>query len=131
VPPATIITSVRREAGQLLVRGVSHDNGEIVAVLVNNAEAKIITNQAGIVDWEISLAVPTDGKLGAFAKDRAGNVEQTTHRLELSSMNLADVVANERPLAPDPPRLVATRSTATTGLPAYRVAQCPSPPPSR
>jgi hypothetical protein len=96
VPPATIITSVRREGGQIVVRGVSHDNGEIVSVLVNDADAKITANQAGIVDWEISLAVPTGGKLAAFAKDKAGNVEQTVHHLELSSANLAEVAASRR-----------------------------------
>ncbi len=36
LPPATIITSVRRDGGKLLVRGVSHDNGEIIAVTVND-----------------------------------------------------------------------------------------------
>jgi hypothetical protein len=89
VPPATIITSVRRDGDKLIVRGVSHDNGEIVSVSVNNANAKVVSNKPGVVDWQLELAVPADGQLLAFAKDKSGNVEKTAHKTALSSMSVA------------------------------------------
>jgi hypothetical protein len=85
VPPATIITRVRREGDKLVVRGVSHDNGDITSITVNGVAAKVLANDAGVVDWEIAIAPPTDGKLTAFATDKAGNREQTAHRLVLSA----------------------------------------------
>jgi hypothetical protein len=84
LPPATIITKVTRDGSQLLVRGVSHDNGEITAVTINNQAAKVIRTRSGVVDWELKLAAPNDGQLVAFARDSTGNVEQTVHRLEAS-----------------------------------------------
>jgi hypothetical protein len=86
LPPATIILSVQRTGSKLVVRGVSHDNGDIVSVSVNNKKAKVLSTKAGVVDWEAELAVPADGKLVAFAKDKAGNVEQTAHQTTLSSV---------------------------------------------
>jgi hypothetical protein len=80
-PPATIIMSVRRdEAGQLVVRGVSHDNGEIVSVKVNGNAAVEKSHAAGVLDWEATIAIPDDGMVTAFAKDQSGNQEQTPHR---------------------------------------------------
>jgi hypothetical protein len=83
LPPATIVTSVRREHGRLAVRGVSHDNGPIVTVTVNGQPANILSANAGVVDWHITLdaSVP---QVVAGARDEAGNVEQTPHvyRLE-------------------------------------------------
>jgi hypothetical protein len=81
IPPATIITSVHREGEQLIVSGISHDNGKIVEIKVNEHPAKQIASHAGIVDWSIKLDSPHDDKLVAFAVDEAGNREQTAHRL--------------------------------------------------
>jgi hypothetical protein len=92
VPPATIITRLRREGEKLVVRGVSHDNGDITSVIVNGVEAKVLASSAGVVDWEIAIATPADGKLIAFATDKAGNREQTAHQLVLST-TIADRVA--------------------------------------
>jgi len=46
VPPATIITSVSYRDGHVVVRGVSHDNGEITAITVNNSKADIVSNHS-------------------------------------------------------------------------------------
>jgi len=80
VPPATIITSVIRRKEHVVIRGVSHDNGEITAITVNNRRAIVVTRAAGVVDWKIELALPANGKLVAFAEDETGNVEKTMHR---------------------------------------------------
>jgi hypothetical protein len=82
VPPATIVISARRENDRLVVRGVSHDNGEIVSILVNDNEARIVSRAAGVCDWEAALDAPADGKIVAYAKDASGNVEQTAHRID-------------------------------------------------
>lgn len=83
VPPATIVTSMRRESGRLVVRGVSHDNGRVVSVTVNGKKARIVSSAAGVVDWEATLPAPESGKLSAGARDEAGNVEKTAHRLSV------------------------------------------------
>ena len=79
--PATIITSVERRTGKLLVRGVTHDNGTVRVVTVNGIEAKIQRVQAGLVDWEALVDAPADGLLTARATDQAGNAEAPGHRL--------------------------------------------------
>jgi hypothetical protein len=79
IPPATIITSIRRDGGQFVVRGISHDNGEIVSITVNGQQAEVVSTQAGVVDWRLTLAVPADGRFTALAKDDSGNAEQTAH----------------------------------------------------
>jgi hypothetical protein len=81
-PPATIILSVAADDGWIIVRGVSHDNGEIVAVEVNGTAAEFISSASGVVDWQATLEATHD-TIVAFAKDRAGNVEQMAHRLRL------------------------------------------------
>ncbi len=82
-PPATVILSVRRNQGQLTVRGVSHDNGDIARVLVNGHEATIIAQEAGVADWEITL--DADQKVSAHAVDNAGNVERRRHEVTLAT----------------------------------------------
>lgn len=82
-PPATIILSVVAAAGRVVVRGVSHDNGEIAAVEVNGQTAEILSAASGVVDWQATLKAAPGESLTASAKDRAGNVEQTPHRLPL------------------------------------------------
>jgi hypothetical protein len=79
LPPATVVTSVTRRGGKLLIRGVSHDNGDITAVTVNDRPATILSSAAGVVDWEILLNHATGDKLVARAEDSFGNVEQTPH----------------------------------------------------
>lgn len=85
LPPATIITAVRRDGARYLVSGVSHDNGEITRVTVNGQPATVASSQAGVVGWTITLATPADGTLTAGATDAAGNVEQTPHRLQVAT----------------------------------------------
>ena len=83
LPPATLITSVQKVKGKLLVKGVSQDNGDIASVTVNGRAAKIISTHAGVADWEIVLDVPRDQKLAAIASDKAGNAEKTGHEWKL------------------------------------------------
>ena len=82
LPPATVITSARKQAdGKLLVRGVTHDNGEVADVTVNGQRAKILTQHAGVADWELTLTAAKE--LTATARDRAGNAERNGHKLTL------------------------------------------------
>ena len=83
LPPATVVTSVRRQGDMLVVRGVSQDNGKIVAVMVNGRQATVIAGGAGVVDWEAEVPVPRNGKVSAFATDEAGNAERTVHEVRL------------------------------------------------
>jgi hypothetical protein len=78
LPPATMITSVRREGDKTIVRGVSHDNGEFKSVTVNGRPAKIVSSGAGVADWEIALDGNGNGAaFTAGATDVVGNAEQT------------------------------------------------------
>ena len=82
LPPATIITSVRKERGKLIVTGISHDNGTITSVAINGQAAECSPQIAGVVDWRIELSgMPTS--IVAVAADDARNVEQTGHRRTL------------------------------------------------
>ena len=83
--PATIITSVRRTGGRLVVHGVSHDNGDVASVTVNGVSASLLPAGSGIADWKADIEAPADGMLTARAVDRAGNDEQSPHRAPLSS----------------------------------------------
>jgi hypothetical protein len=87
-PPATIILSARRQDGKLVVKGVSHDNGEVADVTVNGQAAKIVSQTAGVADWEITLAADAK-KIVAHAADAAGNVEQRKHELKLATAGSA------------------------------------------
>ncbi len=80
-PPATAILETGQDGEEWMVRGVSHDNGEIVKVLVNGAEADLSRTTAGVVDWEIRLE--GGGAVVAVAVDDAGNEELTPHRVRL------------------------------------------------
>jgi hypothetical protein len=79
LPPASLITSVRLSGGKIHVRGVSHDNGVLDSVTVNGAKAAILSAVAGVVDWEITLDRPGNGRLEARSRDKDGNVEKVTH----------------------------------------------------
>lgn len=89
IPPATIITSVQRKKGKVFVRGVSHDNGDIVAVSVNGKDVQVISSKTGVVDWQTELDLPADGKLVAFSQDNAGNIEHTAHSTTLLKATVA------------------------------------------
>jgi hypothetical protein len=79
LPPATIILSVRRQGGTLLVKGVSHDNGVIRSVTVNGQDAQLDRIQPGLVDWTVHVPLPKDGRVLAAAVDEAGNRETLAH----------------------------------------------------
>jgi len=83
LPPATIITAMRRTGEKLVVSGVTHDNGEIKSVTLNGLAAKFTSNRGGIANWSIELPPPTDGIVSAHATDDAGNVEKTAHKLRV------------------------------------------------
>src|ERR1051325_3430082 len=83
LPPATMITSVQRMKGKVLVKGVSQDNGEVAAVTVNGRAANIVSSYAGVADWEIAVDSRNVNKLSARAVDRAGNAERDGHVLQM------------------------------------------------
>lgn len=82
-PPATIILSVSAEDGRVVVRGISHDNGEIASVTVNDKAADIMSSASGVVDWQATLEAAPGLAIVAFATDQAGNAEQLAHRVRL------------------------------------------------
>jgi G8 domain len=75
LPPATIVTSVVRDGGKVIVRGVTGDNGTVKRVLVNGIEAK--ATRENFAEWE--AIVPMATKFAAHAEDAAGNVEKLEH----------------------------------------------------
>ena len=81
LPPATLVTSVQPAGTRRIVRGVAHDNGEIATVFVNGQPATITTQHAGVVDWNVTLDGPDDGRYVATATDLAGNAERTPHEV--------------------------------------------------
>jgi len=83
LPPATVILAVRRVEGGVVVRGVSHDNGDIASIRVNGREAKITSLSAGVADWEAAIDLPADRLVTAGAADRAGNEEKTPHQVRV------------------------------------------------
>ena len=83
LPPATIITSVKRDGNELIVEGISHDNGKIVAVKVDGQTAEQTSASSGTVDWRIRIGIPGNGQIAALAVDDAGNAEQTAHTIAL------------------------------------------------
>lgn len=76
LPPATIITHVRRDGGKVIVQGVTADNGKVQRVVVNGKEAKATAEN--FAQWEISLEAKPDA-IEAHAEDAAGNVEKRRH----------------------------------------------------
>ncbi len=85
LPPATMITFVGREKGKVLVKGVTHDNGEISTITVNGRKARVVSSAAGVVDWEVTLSTPKTHLIRAFATDRAGNREQMIHEVRIQT----------------------------------------------
>ena len=82
LPPATMVTSIRKTKRKLFIRGLSHDNGEIASVTVNGHRAILHPGQAGLADWEITLD-PQISKISAQAMDRSGNSEKAIHSIRL------------------------------------------------
>ena len=79
LPAATMITFVRTVKDKLLVKGVTHDNGDIASITVNGKTAKIISSHAGVTDWQVSIDARGASKLIAKAIDTAGNAEKDAH----------------------------------------------------
>ena len=81
LPPATVIFSVHPlTGGKQLVRGISQDNVHVAEVTVNGEQATIVTQQAGVADWEIIL--PAGKQLTASSCDSSGNFERNQHTVE-------------------------------------------------
>jgi hypothetical protein len=80
LPPATAITSVRRDSARVVIHGISCDDGEISRIVVNGIEARQLESHAGVVDWWATLEDVPDGTVVAGAIDRAGNRELTPAR---------------------------------------------------
>ena len=74
-----------RDGAGLVLRGIAHDNGNIVAVTVNDTPAKVETRRSGVVDWSVRLVTPATD-LVARSTDEAGNREQTGHRMHVPSV---------------------------------------------
>ena len=73
-----LITRVEPQAdGRVIVRGVSHDNGEISSVKVNGIAAQLQKNSGGVTDWAATIQVAAGDRISAVAVDAAGNLEQT------------------------------------------------------
>ncbi len=78
LPPATVITHVRRVDGKVIVRGTTSDNGTVKRVVVSGTEARPLS--ANFAEWEAVLEGVRGGlTLQAFAEDAAGNIEQRPH----------------------------------------------------
>ena len=83
LPPATVITHVRRVGDTYLVRGTTSDNGHVKEVLVGGVPAKSLS--ANFREWEATVplekATMTSGgrQLSAHAVDDAGNSEPRGH----------------------------------------------------
>ncbi len=70
------------EGEPLIVRRVSHDNGAIVGVLVNDGPAKTVdTAVGGLIDWEIQLPAVGVQAVVAATGDRAKKIERNAHGL--------------------------------------------------
>lgn len=85
LPPATIITSVKRTGDTILVNGVTHDNGEIASVAVNGQKVETVESllNNAVIDWQIHLPAKGVKTVTAQAKDNAGNVEQHLHEVSV------------------------------------------------
>ncbi len=87
LPPATVITQVRRHDGKWHVLGTCSDNGTVKRVVVNGREARALS--LNFATWEIELdSQPQPSEpIVAHAEDAAGNIERLPHRL-LRHVNL-------------------------------------------
>ena len=81
LPPATVITSIAKRGGKLLVSGTCSDNGPVKQVLVSGGKAK--ETSANFATWEIELDAAGAKSVSAHAEDEAGNVEKLAHETKL------------------------------------------------
>jgi hypothetical protein len=81
LPPATVITSVRKTGGKLLVSGTCSDNGTVTKVVVSSQTAK--GTSPNFATWEIELDATTK-TIAAHAEDEAGNVEKLAHEIKVN-----------------------------------------------
>jgi hypothetical protein len=94
LPPATVITHVRREGDKLLVRGTTSDNANVKEVLISGVPAK--ASAANFAAWEaevpVAKATVADGglQLSAHAVDEAGNFEPQGHKKSVIDRQLLD-----------------------------------------
>lgn len=81
LPPSTVITSLRRDGSQLIVRGVTSDDGPVKSVTVNQTAARPFGDSGSFSTWEAVLTGIEPGviELTATATDAAGNRELTPH----------------------------------------------------
>jgi hypothetical protein len=85
LPPATLITAIENLGdGRARVRGVTHDNGEIKAVLVNGTAAELHAATTGVADWTATIPIAPGQKISAKARDAAGNEERLPSELSLA-----------------------------------------------
>jgi G8 domain len=78
LPPTTVITSISRSGGKLVVRGTTADNGTVKRVVVNGIEARALRDN--FAEWEATLTgSASQGSVSAHSEDAAGNVEKTGH----------------------------------------------------
>jgi hypothetical protein len=81
LPPASMIRSIQKADGKLIVTGLSQDNGDIASVRVNGQPATITATSPGVAEWRAQIEIPADGQVTAVAADRVGNTETTVHHL--------------------------------------------------
>jgi hypothetical protein len=84
IPPATIITTIRKDGETFVVRGICHDNGKIATVRVNGKAATLDHATAGVTDWSVGLDAPATGTFVAQGIDDAGNAEKTPHEVRFA-----------------------------------------------
>jgi hypothetical protein len=79
LPPATVITHIRKSGGRLIVRGTTADDGPVQKVLVNGQPARALA--PNFAEWEavLSLTSGTPKEVQAQATDAAGHVEPRPH----------------------------------------------------
>jgi hypothetical protein len=83
-PPVTLITRIGRPRnGQIVIRGVSVDEGPVRSVQVNGRAARSLDSD--FLQWESLIDVSAGGPftVTAAAVDAAGNSEETPHRLTI------------------------------------------------
>jgi hypothetical protein len=84
LPPATVITHVRRHDAKWHVLGTCSDNGEVRRVVVSGRDARTLS--PNFATWEIELdAKPhSTESIMAHAEDAAGNIEKLPHRVAVA-----------------------------------------------
>jgi uncharacterized protein (TIGR03067 family) len=120
LPPATVITSVRRaKGGALVVRGTTSENEAVAKVLVNGREASATAEN--FAEWEVTLDGLPDGdvELTAHAVDVFDNEEPRPHRLLVRALRGgAGETLNLPSLPPEEKRAENTSTPAPGGRPA-------------